>query len=146
MLTEMSYIFKKEKNTQSHSDSQTQYKNKVVSKSTKYTKNILLWCLYLVINPSLSAQSSLSIFDQKYHHKCEDTYYIVQNKYLRIYEVSFGPKILRDDCNLSVEEMIQPDKIMGIRVWILICQYHIKKGTIFSNVLAPSLLMTKHVF
>ena len=31
----------------------------------------------------LSAQSSLSIFAQKYFRKCEDTYFILQNKYLR---------------------------------------------------------------
>ena len=33
-----------------------------------------------------------------YLHKCEDTYYILQNKPLRIYEDSFGAKILRDNC------------------------------------------------
>ena len=32
----------------------------------------------------LSAQSSLSIFAQKYLCKCEDTYFILQNKYLCI--------------------------------------------------------------
>ena len=49
------------------------------------------------------AQSSLSIFTQKYLRKCEDTYFILQNKYLPIYEDSFGVKILllRDDCALS---------------------------------------------
>ena len=45
----------------------------------------------------LSAQSSLSIFSQKYLLKCEDTYLILQNKYLHIYEDSFGAKIPRDD-------------------------------------------------
>ena len=39
-------------------------------------------------------QSSLSIFAQKYLHKCEDTYFILQNKYLGIYEDTFG-----DDCD-----------------------------------------------
>ena len=29
--------------------------------------------------------------------KCKDTYFILQNKYLRIYQDSFGAKILRDD-------------------------------------------------
>ena len=41
------------------------------------------------------AQSSLSIFAQKYLHKCEDTYFILQNKYLCIYKDSFGAKILK---------------------------------------------------
>ena len=43
-----------------------------------------------------SAQSSLSIFAQKYFRNCKYTYLILQNKYLRIYEDSFGVKILRD--------------------------------------------------
>ena len=46
----------------------------------------------------LSAQSSLSIFAQKYLCKCEDTYFILQNKYLCIHKDNFGGKILRDDC------------------------------------------------
>ena len=49
----------------------------------------------------LSAQSSLSSFSQKYLLKCEDTYFILQNKYLHIYEDSFWAKILRGDCALS---------------------------------------------
>ena len=44
------------------------------------------------------AQSSLSIFAQKYLHKCEDPYFFLQNKYICIDEDSFGAKILRDDC------------------------------------------------
>ena len=40
--------------------------------------------------------------DQNYLHKCEDNYFILQNKYLRIYEYSFIAKILRDDCALDV--------------------------------------------
>ena len=47
---------------------------------------------------SATAQSSLIIFAQKYIGKCEDTYFILQNKYLCIYKDSFGAKILRDDC------------------------------------------------
>ena len=31
----------------------------------------------------------------------KDTNLILQNKYLPIYEVSFGLKILRDDCTLN---------------------------------------------
>ena len=46
---------------------------------------------------SFSAQSSLSIFTQKYLRKCEDTYFILHNKYLRIYKDSFRAKRLRDD-------------------------------------------------
>ena len=47
---------------------------------------------------TFSAQSSASIFTQKYLRKCEDTFFILQNKYLRINEDSFGAKILEDDC------------------------------------------------
>ena len=36
-----------------------------------------------------SSQSFLSIFVQNYLHKCEDTYFILQNKYLRIYKDSY---------------------------------------------------------
>ena len=43
-------------------------------------------------------QSYLSILTQKYLCKCEDTYFILQNKYLCIHKDSFGGKILRDDC------------------------------------------------
>ena len=43
----------------------------------------------------------LSIFAQKYICKCKDTYYILQNKYLSIYEDSFGTKIFRYDCALK---------------------------------------------
>ena len=42
----------------------------------------------------------LCIFAQKYLHKFEDTYFILQNMYLHIYEDSFEAKILRDDCPL----------------------------------------------
>ena len=38
----------------------------------------------------------------KYLCKCEDTYFIVQNKYLCIYEDSFGAKILTNDCNVPL--------------------------------------------
>ena len=34
-------------------------------------------------------------------HKCKDTYFILQNKYLRIKKDSFGAKILRGDCALN---------------------------------------------
>ena len=50
----------------------------------------------------LSAQSSLSIFAQKYLCKCEDTYFILQNKYLCIHKDSFGVKILKDDFPLNI--------------------------------------------
>ena len=48
----------------------------------------------------LSTQPSLNIFAQKYLDKCEDTYFILHNKYLRIYKDSFGSKIFWDDCAL----------------------------------------------
>ena len=50
----------------------------------------------------LSVQSYLSIFNQNYLRKCNDTYFIMQNKYLHIYEDSFGTKILRDDYAHSI--------------------------------------------
>ena len=37
---------------------------------------------------------------QKYVRKCKDIYFILQNKYLCIYEDTFGVKILWDDCAL----------------------------------------------
>ena len=46
-------------------------------------------------------KSSLNIFAQKFLRKCKDTYFILQNKYLRIYKASFGAKIIRDDCALK---------------------------------------------
>ena len=53
----------------------------------------------------VSVQSSLCIFAQKYRRKCKDTYFILQNKYLRIYEDSFGLMILRDDCASNLVKM-----------------------------------------
>ena len=44
-------------------------------------------------------QSSLSIFAQKYFRKCEDTYFVLQNKYICIYKDSLGA---RDNCGLSI--------------------------------------------
>ena len=38
----------------------------------------------------------------KYLRKWEDTYFILQNKYLCIYNDSFGAKILRDECALHL--------------------------------------------
>ena len=38
--------------------------------------------------------SFLSIFAQKYLRKCEDTYFILRNKYLHMYEDNFGVKML----------------------------------------------------
>ena len=52
------------------------------------------------------AKSSLSIFVQKYLCKCEDIYFILQNKYLYIYEDSFGAKILLNDCALNVFNIV----------------------------------------
>ena len=42
------------------------------------------------------------MFAQKYFHKCEDIYFILQNKYFRSHNDSFGEKILKDDCAPSV--------------------------------------------
>ena len=49
---------------------------------------------------SIGTQASLSILTQRYLRKCEDTYSILQNKYICNYEDSFGVKILREDCAL----------------------------------------------
>ena len=49
---------------------------------------------------SKKLQSSLIIFAQRYLCKCKNTYIILQNKYLCIYEDSFGAKILRDNRTL----------------------------------------------
>ena len=59
---------------------------------------ILFFQSYLEYYQKNIEQSSLSILAQKYLHKCDDTYLILQNKFLHIYEYSFGVKILRDDC------------------------------------------------
>ena len=55
---------------------------------------------------SQGVHSSLSIFAQKYLRKCEITYFTLQNKYLHIYEDTFGAKILRDYCVLSTSACI----------------------------------------
>ena len=55
------------------------------------------------------AQSSLSIYAEMYLRKCKYTCFILQNKYLCIYEDSFGAKILRDDYTLicpSIQQCI----------------------------------------
>ena len=64
-------------------------------------KEILLLSYYLLISDkdlvnfrfNDSAQSSLSIFAQKYLCICKDTYFILQNKYLCIYKDSLGAKM-----------------------------------------------------
>ena len=48
------------------------------------------WNTFVIAFSTYSAQSSLSIFAQKYLHTYEDTYFILQNKYLCIYKDSFG--------------------------------------------------------
>ena len=45
--------------------------------------------------------NTLSIFPQINLPKCEEPYFILQNKYLHIYEDRFGATILRDDHALS---------------------------------------------
>ena len=54
------------------------------------------------IHSKCTAQSSLSNFTQKYLCKCKDTYFILQDKSICIYEDSFRAKILRDDCALKI--------------------------------------------
>ena len=54
----------------------------------------------LITTNEPNVQSSLCIFAQKYLRKCEDAYFILQNKYVCIHEDSFGAKILIDDCAL----------------------------------------------
>ena len=50
---------------------------------------------------SICAQSSISFFTQKYLRESEDNNFILQNKYIRIYDDSFGAKVVKDDCALS---------------------------------------------
>ena len=57
-------------------------------------------------NNTLSVQSSLSSFAQNYLHKCKDTYFILQKKYIHIYEDSFRAKMLRDDCTLTARPLV----------------------------------------
>ena len=57
-----------------------------------------------ITNYTYSTHQSLSIFAQKFLRKCEDIRYILKNKYLCIYEDSFGAKIFRDDCATSVKK------------------------------------------
>ena len=66
----------------------------------KEKKNIAIKSPKIIRYLNLSAQSSLSICFQKYLSKCEDTYFILQNKFLHIYTDSFETKILRNDCVL----------------------------------------------
>ena len=66
---------------------------------------MVAFCKRLEIR-SFSTQSSLSTFAQKYLPKCKDIYFILQNKHLHIYEDSFGAKIIKDDCALSVLYMV----------------------------------------
>ena len=74
----------------------------------------------------VSMQSSLSIFAQKYLRKCEDTYFILQNKYLSIYKDSFGAKILSDDCSLSrfVPSWVCGQRQFKIEEWRYIYVYN----------------------
>ena len=54
----------------------------------------------------LEKRSSAQVLTaHKYPCKCEDIYFILQNKYLCIYEDSFGAMILRDDCALRNMKM-----------------------------------------
>ena len=46
------------------------------------------------INDVYSVQSSLSIFAQKYLHKREDTYFILQNNFIPIYKNSLEQRYL----------------------------------------------------
>ena len=93
---------------------------------TLHPRRLAMFCLsYLLKNKifhpmynHLSTQSSLSIFAQKYRCKCENTYFILQNKYLCIYEDSFGSMILRDDCALRNMKM---KKICFKRPWCHVC-------------------------
>ena len=56
----------------------------------------------------------VSISAQKYLHKLKDTYFILQHKYLCIYEDSFGAKILRDDCTQFFLLLCFENKPLGI--------------------------------
>ena len=77
-----------------------------ISGKTFHSKRCLKMQHFLDGIALLSAQSSLSIFAQKYFCKWKDTYFILQNKYLGINKDSFGAKILRYDCTLRVNEVV----------------------------------------
>ena len=55
----------------------------------------------------LKFQRDWSKSSLKYLRKCEDTYFILQKKYLCIYEDSFGVKILRHDFAHSLSDFSQ---------------------------------------
>ena len=51
---------------------------------------------------TICAQLPLCVFAQKYLPKCKDTYFILQNKYLRIYADSLGAKVLEMIVHMQV--------------------------------------------
>ena len=63
-----------------------------IEKKIMFTCHNGTYCLILLY---YILQLSLSIFTQKYLLNCKDTYFILQNKFLRIYEDIFGAKIIR---------------------------------------------------
>ena len=78
----------------------------IIRKVSSYSKKkILVKNFFCYISKwaknSKKLQSSLIIFAQRYLCKCKNTYIILQNKYLCIYEDSFGAKILRDALTLA---------------------------------------------
>ena len=76
-------------------------KNIIILQEENIGQIFFLLCIYQnELKIPKKIQSFLIIFAQRYLCKCKNTYIILQNKYLCIYEDSFGAKILRDNCTL----------------------------------------------
>ena len=66
-----------------------------------------------ILKDWISEQSSLSIFLSIFINVKILRYFILQNKFFRIYEDSFGAKILRDDYTLIQNWMKSQSKLLG---------------------------------
>ena len=86
----------------------------------------------------LSAQSSLSIFAQKYLHKCKDTYFILQNNYLRIYE---------ENCQIQIE-YIQSilDTLSVLYYWLSLLSVHKEKKLFEKKYISQSALLLLYIY
>ena len=71
-------------------------KNIIILQEENIGQIFFLLCIYQnELKIPKKIQSFLIIFAQRYLCKCKKTYIILQNKYLCIYEDSFGAKILK---------------------------------------------------
>ena len=74
---------------------------------------------------------------QRYLRKCEDTYSILQNKYICNYEDSFGVKILRDDFTLNNYNYLYSSKVAVSNQWNILLK-RTKRRIISHNQLATN--------